>query len=332
VTATWTITVAGDLSNITLTTDEPVVIVPIEERPIYLRGDMNMWEVSEDWRMNLLGKDSDGTAVYAFICGEDTQIMHYDQFKIADADWFKINIEPMGDTHVYMDLEMVAVNHGLNNINFYPEEDISGVIYLKMNYETNEGAIYVSNYKETPCPFPYEGYVVPDPFPTPNPEPTPDPEPVKVNVVVSDGTVFGYRVKLEEDTQFEVSLADEYWKISSYTYNGDLNKFDEPVSSVVISFAAGEKNDFEIQAEYCGTLEVMETSGVVDLSNNVTITVNEDSVEISGLEAGTSVAVYTLGGQTIMSRVASESVMTIRLDKGQTYIVRAGDAAVKVML
>ncbi|MDE6027272.1 MAG: hypothetical protein K2G23_04325 [Muribaculaceae bacterium] len=313
--ATWTITIAGDLSTIKLTTDDPVVVVPIEDEPIYLRGDMNEWTAADEWRLTRLGKDSEGAWVYSYLFG-DTGISSNSNFKIADADWNKINIGSAGE-NVTPEMIIEAAN-GANPLNFIVSEDITGIIYLKVNYSDNSAALFASNDKEAPCPFDYEG--------------RPTPAPVMVNVAVSDGTSFGYKVAFGAETEFNIALADDYWKLTSYSLNGTKYDIADPSASYKCEFTAKSKNDYMFFAEYAGILEVVENSGVAALENKVTITVSDDTVEIRGIEIGTSVAVYTLGGQTIMARIAADEVMSIRLDKGQTYVVRAGEAAVKVIL
>ena len=313
--ANWTITVAGDLSTIKLTTDDPIVVTPIEDEPLYIRGDVSEWAASDDWKLTRLGKDSEGAWVYSYVCGE-TGIEAGEVFKIADANWAKVNI---GSNGVVTDLDTVTeVFNGGNTTNIWLSEDVTGVIYLKVNYSDNNAAFYASNDKEAPCPFDYEG--------------RPEVAPVKVNISVSDGTAFGYKATFGTESMFTVSLADKYWKLTSYTLNGTEYELPEVTSSYDCEFTVLSMNNYVFTAEYDGTLEVVETSGVVELENKIKISVSDDTVEITGLEPGTSVAVYTLGGQTIMSREVTEEVLSIRLDKGQTYVVRAGEAAVKVIL
>ena len=68
--ANWTITVSGDLSTLKLVSDEVVVVTPIEDEPLYIRGDMSEWAASDDWKLTRLGKDSEGAWVYSYVCGE----------------------------------------------------------------------------------------------------------------------------------------------------------------------------------------------------------------------------------------------------------------------
>lgn len=77
------IVVASDLSTITMTTTTPE---PAGATPVYLRGDMNGWAVSEEWQM----KSTDGVT-YTFVCEGATAIEAGTKFKIADAGWGNIN-------------------------------------------------------------------------------------------------------------------------------------------------------------------------------------------------------------------------------------------------
>ncbi|MDE6027421.1 MAG: hypothetical protein K2G23_05080, partial [Muribaculaceae bacterium] len=75
----YTITVAADLSTITLTTSTPKpgddVIIPV-----FLRGDMNSWGAPAEGQLEGLSQ-----TLYKFVCAEDQAISEGETFKFADA-------------------------------------------------------------------------------------------------------------------------------------------------------------------------------------------------------------------------------------------------------
>ena len=79
----YTITVAGDLSTITLTTTTPN---PGGYTAVYLRGDMNNWGTDAAWKMST----NDGIT-YTFTCADGQSIGDGVAFKFADAGWASIN-------------------------------------------------------------------------------------------------------------------------------------------------------------------------------------------------------------------------------------------------
>lgn len=125
----YTITVAGDLSTITLTTDTKK---PEGDTPIYVRGDMNEWGADEAWQLT-----KDGN-VYKLELGADQKIAAGEAFKIADADWNSINVGGDGET-IMLDTETEVYNGG-NPANMTLEADFEGTIYLTLDYE---GAAYI---------------------------------------------------------------------------------------------------------------------------------------------------------------------------------------------
>lgn len=82
------VVIAGDLSTITMTTTTPK---PAGFTAIYIRGTVNNWDASEDWRM----ETSDGVT-YWFDCIGATAIPQGASFKIADAGWANINYGAAG--------------------------------------------------------------------------------------------------------------------------------------------------------------------------------------------------------------------------------------------
>lgn len=149
----YTVTVAGDLSTITLSTDTPA---PTGETPIYLRGDMNTWGTEEAWELKSIAK-----GIYKFTCADDQLIAVGETFKIADADWNKYNVGGDGEP-LLLDEETPVFNGG-NPANMQLEEEWNGVVYLNIADLANCSILF-SNNKETECPWPLtdgvEGVVV----------------------------------------------------------------------------------------------------------------------------------------------------------------------------
>lgn len=75
----YTITVSGDYSTATFTTTTPK---PVEKIDIYVRGNMNGWGASDDWKFQ-----TDDYIHYSLTC----KIAAGEMFKIADANWSRVN-------------------------------------------------------------------------------------------------------------------------------------------------------------------------------------------------------------------------------------------------
>ncbi len=138
----YKITVAGDLSTITLSTDTPK---PEGDTPIYLRGDMNGWGATAEWQFVKVGVDS-----YKFEFAEGQQIAFGESFKIADADWNEINAGGDGSS-IPLDFEYEVFNGG-NPANMTLEEECNGVIWFRLNYE-GANYLYATNDKDAEAPF-----------------------------------------------------------------------------------------------------------------------------------------------------------------------------------
>lgn len=134
----YTITVAGDLSTVTLTTNTPA---PTGPKLIYVRGDMNGWDAEEAWAFTQKGEN-----LYQFVFGEDQSIVAGEAFKVADADWATINIGGDGENPLLPDTDCEVFNGG-NPANMTLTEDCNGVLWVILDYD---GANYFwySNDKE----------------------------------------------------------------------------------------------------------------------------------------------------------------------------------------
>lgn len=137
----YTVTVAGDLSTITLTTKTPK---PTGPTPIYLRGDMNNWgndgkEVLDLWKFEELQE-----SVYKFTCADDQAILPGETFKIADGDWNKFNVGGSGEA-TPLDADYQVFNGG-NPANMSLEAEWNGVVYLDLR-DAADSYIWFSNDK-----------------------------------------------------------------------------------------------------------------------------------------------------------------------------------------
>ncbi|MDE5791431.1 MAG: hypothetical protein K2H96_09425 [Muribaculaceae bacterium] len=126
--ADYTVTVAGDLSTITLTTASSK---PVGPTPIYLRGLMNNWGASEEWEMTPVTEGK----IYKFVCSDDQSISAGETFKIADEDWAKYNIGGTA-TGIEMNLnEEYEVVNGGNPADMLLAEDWNGICWLNLDLD-----------------------------------------------------------------------------------------------------------------------------------------------------------------------------------------------------
>ncbi len=134
----YTITVAGDLSTVTLTTETPA---PTGPKLLYVRGDMNGWGAEEAWAFTQKGEN-----LYQFVFGEGQSIMAGEAFKVADADWGEFNIGGDGENPLLPETDCEVYNGG-NPANMTLTEACDGVLWVIVDYD---GANYFwySNDKE----------------------------------------------------------------------------------------------------------------------------------------------------------------------------------------
>lgn len=133
-TGDYTITVAGDLSTLTLSTTTPNP----GAKPVYLRGDMNGWGTGDDWKLTEVRNN-----LYKFVFADGQSIAAGQNFKIADASWGSVNyggnntaIPSQSDYQIYY-----------NGSDMSLSETCNGVIWVTLDFG---GAAYIwcSNDKE----------------------------------------------------------------------------------------------------------------------------------------------------------------------------------------
>lgn len=162
-------------------------------------------------------------------------------------------------------------------------------------------------------------------------EPDPDPETVWVYVTVEGGAKFGFQTKNHEPALFALFLDEEYWNIDSMEVNGVVYEHDYP--NLIFNHEINGETEYLIRVSYKGELAFVDsTTGVVELENAAKIYVADGKVNIENLNVGDEIVVYNTGGQIISRYVAQSTSLSISLDRGQVYVVRAGTAAAKVML
>ena len=127
--ADYTVTVAGDLSKITLTAKGTI---DTSFPDVYVRGDVNSWGVDEAWKMEVV------TPEKVFKLTVPSAIAAGDAFKFADADWNKVNVGGDGEA-IMVDTETEVFNGG-NPANITLEEEFDGTIYLTLDFD---GSAYV---------------------------------------------------------------------------------------------------------------------------------------------------------------------------------------------
>lgn len=128
----YTITVAGDLSTITLTTDTPepgADVLPV----VYIKGDMNSWKDDDAWKMESISK-----TLFKFVCADGQSIAVGETFKFADSDWNDYNVGGDGNP-IMLDTETEVYNGG-NPANITLEEEFTGVVWLNLDVD---GSAYV---------------------------------------------------------------------------------------------------------------------------------------------------------------------------------------------
>ncbi|MDE7462152.1 MAG: chitobiase/beta-hexosaminidase C-terminal domain-containing protein [Muribaculaceae bacterium] len=121
----YKIVVSGDLSTITLTTDTPN---PEGPTPIYIRGDMNNWDAVEEWELESISSN-----IWRFVCNEEQSIPKDWAFKIADADWYKINIGGDGGAIPFENTSEVFNGGYPANLTF--SDVFNGVLWLRIDEE-----------------------------------------------------------------------------------------------------------------------------------------------------------------------------------------------------
>lgn len=124
---------------------------------------------------------------------------------------------------------------------------------------------------------------------------------------------------------------DEYWQLESLKLNGD----DVTADMDGLDYTTPELEEnavLESNLKYIGELNIGTSTDVFELPDtHLSISINNNSVKITGLAEGDEVVTYNTSGQILNSHRASESIETIALGSG-IYIIRINKKAVKIIL
>ena len=129
---TYIITVAGDLSTLTLKAEGTI---DTSFPDVYVRGDMNNWlndGLEDAWKMEVV------TPEKVFKLTVPSPIAAGDGFKFADKSWNTVNCGSDGEA-IMVNTETEVFNGG-NPANITLEEEFNGTIYLNLDLD---GAQYV---------------------------------------------------------------------------------------------------------------------------------------------------------------------------------------------
>lgn len=121
-TGDWTVTVAADLSTITMTTETEK---PGDGIQLFLRGDMNGWGSPEEWMF-----ESIDDTVFRLVCGEDMGISVGETFKVADSAWAKYNFGGNGEP-VLLELDTELFSGSNDNVTM--DEDWNGICWFTLD-------------------------------------------------------------------------------------------------------------------------------------------------------------------------------------------------------
>lgn len=141
----YTITVAGDLSTVTLNTDTPNP----GKVTLYMMGDMNDWAPADAWKLNdVEGHDN----MWNLTCSDEMFVKAGDGFKISTDGWAKYNIgvnREDGIDQVFLEVPTGLVNYAENGGpgNIILGEEWNGIVWLKLESDPAFASIILSNDK-----------------------------------------------------------------------------------------------------------------------------------------------------------------------------------------
>lgn len=142
----YTITVAGDLSTVTLNTDTPN---PGDKVTLYMMGDMNDWAPADAWKLNdVEGHDN----MWNLTCSDEMVVTAGEGFKISTDGWTKYNIgvnPEDGIDQVFLEVPTGLVNYTVNGGpgNIILGEEWNGIVWLKLESDPAFASIILSNDK-----------------------------------------------------------------------------------------------------------------------------------------------------------------------------------------
>ncbi|MDE6010634.1 MAG: hypothetical protein K2F87_04200 [Muribaculaceae bacterium] len=153
-----------------------------------------------------------------------------------------------------------------------------------------------------------------------------------VSVAYGTEMAMSYKLPLGEEAEITMAANDEFWGIAGYVLNDVEETFENPVKTYTAKFTVEAQNSINFLPEYFGICEIMDgTDEVVNLEGGIQVKRTAEGVEITGLSVGTPIVVYSVNGQLIRQETAHNETVSVTLEKGATYVVRAGEVAVKVL-
>lgn len=155
-------------------------------------------------------------------------------------------------------------------------------------------------------------------------------ETVKVSFSLNDGTTTSFDAIKDKELSISI-VPDEWWILESLTVNGE-----DATGNVVngIFTSAPLTNDASIIATltYKEPLAIADESGVTILPDTEISVFNEgEDIVISGLSGQEDIVIYSISGQVIATHNAALDVVKISVPRGQTYIIRVNNFAVKLI-
>lgn len=141
----YTITVAGDLSTVTLNTDTPNP----GKVTLYMMGGMNDWLPADAWKLNdVEGHDN----MWNLTCSDEMVVEAGVGFKISTDGWAKYNIgvnREDGIDQVFLEVPTGLVNYAENGGpgNIILGEEWNGIVWLKLESDPAFASIILSNDK-----------------------------------------------------------------------------------------------------------------------------------------------------------------------------------------
>lgn len=142
----YTITVAGDLSTVTLNTDTPN---PGDKVTLYMMGTMNDWIPADAWKLNdVEGHDN----MWNLTCSDEMVVKAGEGFKISTDGWTKYNIgvnREDGIDQVFLEVPTGLVNYTADGGpgNIILGEEWNGIVWLKLESDPAFASIILSNDK-----------------------------------------------------------------------------------------------------------------------------------------------------------------------------------------
>ncbi|MDE7413973.1 MAG: hypothetical protein K2N05_09355 [Muribaculaceae bacterium] len=137
--ATYTVTISGDLTKIKAVADGEV---NTKFPDVYVRGDMNGWGVDDAWKMEVVTPEK----VFKLTVPEPIAVGT--GFKFADDAWNDVNCGGDGNA-IDADVETQVFNGG-NPANITLTEEFEGTIFLNLDLDGEQYVVFATDENSTP--------------------------------------------------------------------------------------------------------------------------------------------------------------------------------------